>query len=101
MKVDSISNSIKTKASPQIPSNQLRNQEVNNSSIAASSTVEITKALLTIKNDLPTEATFNTEKVNRIKAAIEGGLFEVNSKAVADNLIATAHDLLNTQTVKR
>jgi len=100
MKVDSLSNSIKTKGSHQIPSNQVRNQEVNSSSIAASSNVEITKALLSIKNDLSTEATFNAEKVNRIKAAIESGQFAVNANAVADSLIATAHDLLNTQTIK-
>lgn len=46
-------------------------------------------------------AYFNSEKVNQIKAAIEDGRFEINSGAIADSLIATAHDLLNTQSSER
>ncbi|MEY4210005.1 MAG: Anti-sigma-28 factor, FlgM [Pseudomonadota bacterium] len=102
MKVNSLSNNIKTPSSNPHPNNQVRNQDINSPSVTASSSaVEISKALLNIKADLATDAAFNTEKVNQIKAAIEEGRFEVNSNAVASNLIATAHDLLNIQTIKR
>jgi anti-sigma28 factor (negative regulator of flagellin synthesis) len=43
----------------------------------------------------------NVEKVNEIKAAIEDGRFEFDTAAIAEKLIATAHDLLNTQNLKR
>lgn len=102
MKVNSLSNNIKTPASNPHPNTQVRNQDINSPSLTASSSaVEISKALLNIKTDLSADASFNTEKVNQIKTAIEEGRFEVNSHAVASSLIATAHDLLNTQTIKR
>lgn len=101
MKVDSLSNSIKPQAPSSITSKQAPNPDVNGSPVNASSSVEITQSLLELKGTSNSKATFNSEKVNQIKAAIEEGRFEINSDAIADNLIATAHDLLNTQSSKR
>jgi negative regulator of flagellin synthesis FlgM len=41
-----------------------------------------------------TDATFDTEKVKRISDAIRDGKFEINAEAIADKLIANAHELL-------
>lgn len=40
---------------------------------------------------------FDAEKVDAIKSAIASGQFKVDSEKVADGLIATVKDLLNTQ----
>ena len=40
---------------------------------------------------------FDAEKVDAIKSAIASGQFNVDSEKVADGLIATVKDLLNTQ----
>lgn len=40
---------------------------------------------------------FDAEKVNAIKSAISGGQFKVDSDKVADGLISSVKDLLNTQ----
>jgi negative regulator of flagellin synthesis FlgM len=101
MKVDSLSNSIKSQAPNSITSKQARTPDVNGSPVNASSSVEITQSLLKLKSSSHSKATFNSEKVNQIKAAIEEGRFEINSGAIADSLIATANDLLNTQSIKR
>ncbi len=40
---------------------------------------------------------FDAEKVDAIKSAISSGQFKVDSEKVADSLIASVRDLLNTQ----
>jgi negative regulator of flagellin synthesis FlgM len=40
---------------------------------------------------------FDAEKVDAIKSAISSGQFKVDSDKVADSLIASVRDLLNTQ----
>jgi len=40
---------------------------------------------------------FDAEKVDAIKSAISSGQFKVDSEKVADGLIASVRDLLNTQ----
>jgi negative regulator of flagellin synthesis FlgM len=41
-----------------------------------------------------TESVFDAEKVKRITDAIRDGKFEINAEAIADKLIANAHELL-------
>jgi negative regulator of flagellin synthesis FlgM len=43
-----------------------------------------------------TEGVFDAAKVDRISAAIRDGKFTVNAEAIADKLIANAHELLGT-----
>jgi negative regulator of flagellin synthesis FlgM len=40
------------------------------------------------------ESVFDAEKVKRIADAIRDGKFEINAEAIADKLIANAHELL-------
>ncbi len=44
------------------------------------------------------DAVFDAEKVKRISDAIRDGKFEVNPEAIADKLIANAHELLSPKT---
>lgn len=46
------------------------------------------------------EAVFDTTKVSEIKAAISSGQFKVNAELVADGLISTVKDLIQTQSYK-
>lgn len=101
MKVDSLFNNIKPPAPNSITSKQARMPEVNGSPVNSSSSVEITQSLLKINSESHSKAAFNSEKVSQIKMAIEEGRFEIHSGAIADSLIATAHDLLNTQSSKQ
>ena len=40
------------------------------------------------------ESVFDADKVQRIATAIRDGQFEINAEAIADKLIANAHELL-------
>jgi negative regulator of flagellin synthesis FlgM len=40
------------------------------------------------------DPTFNTAKVNSVKAAIDNGTYQVNPEVIADKLIANAKELL-------
>jgi negative regulator of flagellin synthesis FlgM len=43
------------------------------------------------------QTTVNTAKIQEIKQAISQGRFKINPEAIADRLIETARDLVNTQ----
>ena len=63
------------------------------SGVEASTQVELSaKAMLQGVND---DAVFDVAKVNRISDAIRDGKFEIDAEAIADKLIANAHDLLS------
>lgn len=57
----------------------------------ASAQVELSAAATALSSD---NADFDAEKVARIAQAIREGKFTINAEAIADKLIANAHDLL-------
>ncbi|MCK6431783.1 MAG: flagellar biosynthesis anti-sigma factor FlgM [Burkholderiaceae bacterium] len=60
----------------------------------ASAQVELSSGALGVDGVDPV---FDAEKVQRISDAIREGRFEINAEAIADKLIANAHDLLSPQ----
>jgi negative regulator of flagellin synthesis FlgM len=53
--------------------------------------------LQAIEAKIATDKPFDVEKVAAIKLAIAGGQFKVSSEKVADGLIETVKDLINTK----
>ncbi len=53
--------------------------------------------LQSLEANVATTQAFDAEKVDAIKSAIASGQFKVDSGKVADGLIATVKDLLNSQ----
>jgi len=58
-----------------------------------SSSVQLSEQLQALGALSPDTGIFNTEKVNKIKAAIAEGTFQVNATIVAKGMITTAKDL--------
>jgi negative regulator of flagellin synthesis FlgM len=61
-----------------------------------SSSVQLSEQLQALGALSPDTGIFNTEKVNKIKAAIAEGTFQVNATIVAEGMITTAKDLMVT-----
>lgn len=100
MKVESLLTNT-TQPAPNSPaSKQASFPDLKRSQVSSSSSVEISQCLLKINSESYYKSTFNAEKVSHIKTAIAEGRFEINSGAIADKLIATAHELLETQSSK-
>ncbi len=59
-----------------------------------SSSVQISDQLQALGALSPDTGIFNMEKVNKIKAAIAEGIFQVNATNVAEGMITTAKDLM-------
>jgi negative regulator of flagellin synthesis FlgM len=59
-----------------------------------SSSVQISAQLQALGALSADTAVFNAEKVNKIKAAIAEGRFQVNASVVAEGMITTARDLI-------
>jgi negative regulator of flagellin synthesis FlgM len=59
-----------------------------------SSSVQISEQLQALGALSADTGIFNTEKVNKIKAAIAEGTFRVNATIVAEGMITTAKDLM-------
>ena len=58
-----------------------------------SATVELSSAALLASGGA--DASFDTEKVERVSKAIQDGSFKVNADTIADKLIANARELLS------
>lgn len=72
----------------------------SNSSVNSGTSVNLgaTAAhMRTMESGMASTQTVNTAKVAEIKQAISEGRFQVNSGAVADSLINTVKDLINTR----
>ncbi|WP_262966170.1 flagellar biosynthesis anti-sigma factor FlgM [Methylobacter psychrophilus] len=61
-----------------------------------SSSVQLSEQLQALGALSPDTGIFDTEKVNKIKAAIAEGTFQVNATIVAEGMITTAKDLMVT-----
>ncbi|UOA08765.1 flagellar biosynthesis anti-sigma factor FlgM [Methylobacter sp. S3L5C] len=59
-----------------------------------SSSVQLSEQLQALGALSPDTGIFNAEKVNKIKAAIAEGTFQVNATIVAEGMITTAKDLM-------
>lgn len=57
-------------------------------------------SLSTLAGDMMTgaDASFDAEKVSRVKQAIEDGSYKINHEAIADKLIANAQEVLARKT---
>ena len=59
----------------------------------ASAKIELSSVAATLLSSSATPE-FDTEKVDRISKSIEDGSFKINPEAIADKLIANAHEVL-------
>jgi len=59
----------------------------------ASAKIELSSTASTLLSSGAT-AEFDAEKVDRISKSIEDGTFKINPEAIADKLIANAHEVL-------
>lgn len=74
--------------------------EQTNASAASTESVTLStlsSQLKSLETKVASTEVFDTEKVDAIKSAIASGQFKVDSGKVADGLIASVKDLLNTQ----
>jgi flagellar biosynthesis anti-sigma factor FlgM len=62
----------------------------------SSSSVQLSEQLKALAALSPQTEVFNAEKVNKLKAAIADGTFQVNSTHAAKGMITTAKDLITT-----
>lgn len=73
---------------------------VSTKPISPEASVNISSKAQKVSDIIGTEAVFDTTKVSEIKAAISSGQFKVNAELVADGLISTVKDLIQTQSYK-
>jgi len=73
---------------------------VSTTPISSEASVNISSKAQKVGDIGGTEAVFDTTKVSEIKAAISSGQFKVNAELVADGLISTVKDLIQTQSYK-
>lgn len=74
--------------------------EQTNANVASSESVTLStlsSQLQSLEAKVSNAEVFDAEKVDAIKSAIASGQFKVDSGKVADGLIASVKDLLNTQ----
>jgi negative regulator of flagellin synthesis FlgM len=66
-------------------------------SSTASDSVRLSTQYQTLAKSVANSSSFNTEKVASIKAAIASGKFTVDAAKIADGVLATARDLVNSR----
>lgn len=97
MKIDAPVVKIST---PSTGTTQLKSGKLTEVSLvnkSASSNVQISGQLQALVSQSGDGGSFNAQKVMEIKTAIAEGRFQVNAGAVTDGLIATAKDLIQSQ----
>ncbi|MCK6419831.1 MAG: flagellar biosynthesis anti-sigma factor FlgM [Aquabacterium sp.] len=93
MKIGQIEN--KAAVSPAVAE---RKQPAGNTKAASPATTEASAQVELSSGGLGVDGVdpvFDAEKVQRISDAIREGKFEINAEAIADKLIANAHELLS------
>ena len=69
----------------------------SNEVVSSSDSVSISEDAKSIASASSSSAVFDAKKVAEIKAAISEGRFQVNSEMVADGLIASVKDLIQSR----
>ena len=87
------------KSSPNLPIGQTptptaKAAEKTSAAPAATDSVQLSPQLQSLEGK---SGVFDTKKVEKIKLAIAGGQFQVNSEKVADGLLETVKDLLQSR----
>jgi negative regulator of flagellin synthesis FlgM len=85
---------------PGVKSGKKPEQASAGASTSASENVTLStlsSQLKTLEAKVASAEVFDAEKVDAIKSAISSGQFKVDSDKVADGLISSVRDLLNTQ----
>jgi len=72
----------------------------SNEVVSSSDSVSISEDAKSIASASSSSAVFDAKKVAEIKAAISEGRFQVNSEMVADGLIASVKDLIQSRSNK-
>ena len=77
-------------------SNVVKNT-ASNTTPAASDSVRLSPQYQTLAKTVANSSSFNADKVASIKAAIANGEFTVDAGKIADGVLATARDLVNSR----
>ncbi len=97
MKIDSSFNNANLPISNKSVNRVSQSSENIGANVSASSNVQLSEYLQLHEAKAASIVTFNSEKVEQIKAAIADGRYQVNPEAIAETLIATAREILKTQ----
>lgn len=92
-----IENSIKAAAiPPDIPAPR-SGQKASASPVAGGDSIQLSAQLKSVEKSLSTNEVFDAARVEKIKQAISEGRFVVNPEKVADGLLETVRDLIQTR----
>jgi negative regulator of flagellin synthesis FlgM len=103
MKINQINTQVvdsKLVSSEKKKADSVSSSPVSSSPIGPEASVNISSKAQKVGGISGTDAVFDTTKVSEIKAAISSGQFKVNAELVADGLISTVKDLIQTQSYK-
>jgi negative regulator of flagellin synthesis FlgM len=79
--------------------NAKANKEPGNAATPGSTNVQLGGQLRSLGNSVANTPVVNREKVDAIKQAISEGRFKINNEVVADRLIDSVKELINTSKV--